>query len=221
MHVIVHNQTVQPLIESEGIEVPSGEQTNIAVRRTFITKLGLPYNDCINKFNETKSYFNSSLYSRLFNEFNSTKYRQKNCFNICYQTKIVQDCNCTDPKFSYHVNENETKTIEYLKPCATTEQIKCLIESIKDYHINSISEECSNYCKLECNAIFYSHSSSSASYPSKSYAKKLALEKKILKQLSKNASDFELLKYSILKLNVFYEDMSFQFIGESPGILHI
>jgi len=218
LHVIVHNQTMQPLIESEGIEVPSGRQTNIAIRRTFITKLGLPYNDCINNFNETKSDFNSSLYSTLFNVFNSTKYRQKNCLNICYQTKIVQDCNCTDPKFSYHA-ENETENIEYLKPCASTEQIKCLVQSIKDYQINSISEECFNYCKLDCDSIFYSHSSSSSSYPSKSYAKKLALEKKIVKQMSKNASDFELLKYSILKLNVFYEDMTFQFIGESPGIV--
>ena len=219
LHVAIHNHSVKPLIEIEGTEVPCGKQTNIAIKRTFISKLDWPYNDCINEFNATKSYLNSTLYSRLLYEFNGTTYRQKNCLNLCYQTKIVRDCGCTDPKFTYPA-QNETNTIPYVKPCKTNEQQKCLTESIKEYQSDSISEECSTYCKLECNSIYYSHSSSSASYPTRSYAKILSLESKIMKQLSKNASNFELLKYSILKLNVFYEDMSYIRITESPGKLY-
>jgi hypothetical protein len=216
LHVVVHNQSVTPLIEAEGIQVPTGQETNVAVKRTFINKLGPPYSQCKYKLMSTVEDLDSLLPSWILNEFNSTTYRQKNCFNLCYQTKIIIDCNCTDPKFVYPVL-NRTK-ISFVGPCKNKTQNECLAASLAQFLNNPISKDCSKYCPLECVTLSYSTFSTSAAYPTRSYAKLLGLDDKILKKTPHYTTDYEMLKYSMLKLNVFYEEMSYQTITESPAL---
>ena len=48
--IIVYNQTSDPFPEEE-VDVAPGQQSNMAVSRTFINFLQLPYNDCIDEIN--------------------------------------------------------------------------------------------------------------------------------------------------------------------------
>lgn len=54
--VIVHNQSVTPLFESEGRDVASGYLTNIGIVRSFFYKLDSPYSDCVKKTRSPSSF---------------------------------------------------------------------------------------------------------------------------------------------------------------------
>jgi len=38
-HIVVHNQSLTPIIVSEGIDIATGFQTNIGIKRSFLSKL--------------------------------------------------------------------------------------------------------------------------------------------------------------------------------------
>lgn len=74
--VVVHNQSVQPIISSEGIDIATGFKTNVAFRSSFLSRLDNPYSDCIKNTTSPDS-FDSFYYKAIFNTLNMTSYRQK------------------------------------------------------------------------------------------------------------------------------------------------
>jgi hypothetical protein len=54
--VVIHNQSTTPLINSEGVDISTGFQTNIGVRRSFISKLDAPYSDCLKDISSPDSF---------------------------------------------------------------------------------------------------------------------------------------------------------------------
>lgn len=79
--VIIHNQTYKPMPSSEGIELSTNYQSNIAISRSFLYKLSSPYSDCIKNYNSPNGY-DSFFYKAMFNILNVTTYRQKECLGI-------------------------------------------------------------------------------------------------------------------------------------------
>lgn len=215
IHLIIHNQTFQPLISDEGISVATGIETNVAIKRTFITKLGYPYNECSTDLKSLAIVdTNSPLYQTLMQIFSFMPYTQKQCFNLCYQIKIVHDCNCTDPRYVYPIINTTTTASPILQVCHNATQIQCLTKTKAQFQNNPISELCSNFCPLECMSILYSSTYMVSNYPTLNYAKLLKLEKRFFNK----TSSYERIKYSSLKLNVYYEDMSYETITESPAL---
>lgn len=74
--VVVHNQSISPIISSEGIDIATGFKTNVAFRRSFLSRLDAPYSDCIKNITSPNSY-KSTYYKAIFNVLNMTTYRQK------------------------------------------------------------------------------------------------------------------------------------------------
>ena len=90
LRVIIHNHSIDPGYYSggtkAGLTLAPGLSHEVAIKRTFSSKLGLPYNDCIKNVTNLES-FDSELYRYMLN---STKYsyRQTDCFDYWY-VKVV------------------------------------------------------------------------------------------------------------------------------------
>ena len=65
IRIIVHNQSVTPLLTSEGKNLASGYHTNIRISRHFFKKLSKPYSDCIENASVNDSY-DSVYFKALF-----------------------------------------------------------------------------------------------------------------------------------------------------------
>lgn len=74
--VVVHNQSISPIISSEGLDIATGFKTNVAFRRSFLSRLDAPFSDCIKNTTSSTS-FKSRYYKAIFNTLNMTTYRQK------------------------------------------------------------------------------------------------------------------------------------------------
>ena len=61
LRILIHNSTIKPSA-SEGVDIGSTKQSNIAVKRTFIKKQADPYSDC-----QDLSNFNSEFYQFIIN----------------------------------------------------------------------------------------------------------------------------------------------------------
>jgi hypothetical protein len=102
MRVIVHNQTVRPFANEDGVDVPTSMQTNLAIRRTFVRHLPTPYSSCID---DTTAQLNARA-QELKRLYLLNSYDQKFCIKTCIQNRIIDECGCYDP--SYPIRSNST-----------------------------------------------------------------------------------------------------------------
>jgi hypothetical protein len=85
----VHNQTVIPFPNENGIDISVGEQSNIAISRTFLRHLPSPYSDNIEKLNEETSNRNSLL-KIIYDDYPfGFSYTQTYCLKVCFQEYII------------------------------------------------------------------------------------------------------------------------------------
>jgi hypothetical protein len=153
--VLVHNNSVKPLVQYDGVNVQTGTSTNIRVSRTFSSKLDLPYSNCRADLTVLES---DSVYYKLTSKF--TEYKQKLCFDYYKQINIaIANCNCNDPSLPLVLEKNSNI-------CSNTISLNC-IEGFKGNTSFSISN---NDCPMECDSIDYSLNIDSAVYPSSYYA---------------------------------------------------
>ncbi len=83
----------------DGIELAPGTETNIAVDRTFVSKMSSPYSDCVSNQNplESPNEFIEQTVSYFQN------YTQQKCMDLCYQNFLKKTRNCYD-KNRLHTN---------------------------------------------------------------------------------------------------------------------
>jgi len=153
--VLVHNNSVKPLVQYDGVNVQTGTSTNIRVSRTYSSKLDLPYSNCRADLTVLES---DSVYYKLTSKF--TEYKQKLCFDYYKQINIaIAYCNCNDPSLPLVLEKNSNI-------CSNTISLNC-IEGFKRNTSFSISN---NDCPMECDSIDYSLNIDSAVYPSSYYS---------------------------------------------------
>lgn len=145
MRVIVHNQSVIPFPDEDGIDVSVGRQSNIAVSRTFIERLPPPYNDCIEELDEVTLTRNSLLAS-LKENYHLETYTQKYCLKVCYQNYIISNCGCFDYSSPY-----SQEIIDTLDGCYTTDDVKCVNDMQTEFYNSDAIDQCYNNCPIECN----------------------------------------------------------------------
>jgi hypothetical protein len=83
--VFIHNRTIIPSAY-QGFAVPIGTQTEIAVNRQYVEKMPKPYSDCISDIESFNSVFTKHFVK------NNITYRQKSCFEYCYQRRVIDRC---------------------------------------------------------------------------------------------------------------------------------
>ena len=209
--VLIHNQSITPIYQSEGKDVASGYLTNIGVTRSFYTKLSNPYSDCIKEATKIESY-DSRYYKAMFEILNMSAYRQKNCLRLCQQEYIKNKCNCLDASLpSIYKN---------LSFCSSISSIECVEKQRIEYFNNeNYTSLCLTDCPMECESVSYLLSTSISRYPSSYYTQYLKNKVNISSKFVNNtfANDNNITK-NIVFINVFYDDLTTTYINEIPEI---
>jgi hypothetical protein len=213
-YIVVHNQSVTPLLESEGIHAATNFETNIAIERIFKTNLPYPYSSCL-KNNTSPESSDSALYKAIFNTLNQKTYRQKYCYRLCYQQSVILDCNCSDSSLP---NPFPTKNGVTISNCIVTSQLSCLSVSKAKFQSSSINEKCSSDCPLECSSVSYDAAVTLATYPTSFYSSWLQLQSNLLQKFQNNQTTTAKIQSSVVKLNIFYNSMTYTSITDTATI---
>lgn len=64
--IVIHNKTEKVFPEEDGFSVQTGVETNVAVSRTFVTRLSKPYSDCMRNFFYFKNIESIKLFEKYF-----------------------------------------------------------------------------------------------------------------------------------------------------------
>ncbi len=200
-HVIIHNQTY-PIAFNEGYDISTGVETNLIVSRSYETSKPKPYSDCTDL--STLS-FDSYLYQVIIG-LNQT-YRQSDCIVLCFQQLLIQSCKC------YTSTANKLNgTIQ----CLNETQMNCVVEHWKVFLFNDyVAKNCVQYCPLECYSITYQVTSTFSNYPNYKYALNSLISNPILTSKlmmdtsNETMSKYDLVKQSVLSLNVYYDQLGF------------
>lgn len=198
-------------MESEGFSVATGFETNCGIKRTFSMRLDSPYSTCIRNISSPDSH-SSLIYKGIFNKLKQKIYRQKVCFKLCYQQFLTQSCGCYDatiPFFSIYDN------VTY-ESCYGIESVTCMKKF--EASVQTLGDtKCDDSCPFECSSISYTNSYSIARYPTNSFSNWLAAQSDIKARYPSNITlNKQIFQDSILKLNVFYDDLYYDMIVEEP-----
>jgi hypothetical protein len=194
LRVFIHNSSANPS-ESTWVDIKLSETTNIAIKRTFIQKETFPNSDCIDLDNYDSEYY------RFIIENTKKAYKQEDCYNLCLQKNIIENCKCYS---LYYPKLYESK------PCLNITQRDCYIKEYLSFKTKTLDDNCAKLCPLECESVMYDLVKSSSNYPTEYWFE-------IFKDLFPNTS-YSSAKERVLGLNIFYSQMSYTRISESPKI---
>jgi len=198
-HIFIHNSSIIPR-ESEGFDLSTKTRTNIAIKRIFSNRIPQPYSNCIN----LNGSFNSLVYNILVNS--KYLYRQRDCYDLCYQLNTVRKCNCYDTRL-IKLNETYHKLNE---PCLSAKEIECLLSTYNEYLDGKLNSECSQLCPFECNTYSFELFSSFTQYPTDNYAHMLILKHPNFKGYNQIRD----VKKNVLAVNVYYESLEYSVVDE-------
>ncbi len=178
----------------------------MALSRLFTTQLEKPYSNCNLKEAKFDS-FDSDLYKTLF-KLNKS-YSQKDCYDLCYQQQVILACNCSDLNFLPLPNT---------RSCLSVEDVICLYTVYENFGTKNINDLCDYQCPLECVSESFVYKTAQSIYPSYLYASLLNRHPVIIKNYNNQTVSQDTLRKSLLKLNVYYEDLSYISITEMPTL---
>ena len=184
------------------IHASAGKETNIAVEKTFVTQIPVPYSGCISDV----SADNSVLYKNLIEA--NIKYNQQDCFTQCFQKKVEDLCESYNPFFLPISRNNSCNYVQYI----------CLIETMKSFLNGEYSDECFNLCPIECEKSIYSYYISQSSSFSRSYAEGYMKNELIKSKFGNKTITYEEVKNSIVKVNIYFDGLRYTEIEETPSV---
>jgi hypothetical protein len=190
LRLIVHNHTADPGYYSGGTKsgfiLSPGFNHEIIVKRTFLSKLGLPFNNCIKNVTSLDTY-DSDLY-RYILESTKYKYTQKDCFDYCMGTELNKYFNITN-KTDHWLNIYKTYTFD----------------GFWDFYSNFVRGEnkkvCTPLCPLECDSIKYDISISFTKFSSNEFLS--------LYEINVNVNN-------LISIDIYYENLEYTNISQLP-----
>jgi hypothetical protein len=184
-----------------GITVPSGFVTNVALKREFKESLPKPYGDC-----ETE---NDSIFYKIIRNSTIYDYTQSFCLIQCLQELAILNCNCSIPLFVSIFD----KTIRI---CASFEDFGCGLNIYFSIYNskNYIQESCLPKCPLECYTSQITYATSSIEFLGDSYVD--VIRKRFKSHFRETEINSQTVKENIVRLNVYYDTLSYTFIHETP-----
>jgi hypothetical protein len=104
-----------------------------------------------------------------------------------------------------------------VKPCLTFSEILCDFNEYAKFYAQDVKKLCSDECPLECEQQTFTHQVSSLAYPTHPYYNYLMQQPDVVSKFGLNASEitYDKMRNSILRLNIYYETLSFTKIEET------
>lgn len=211
--IFIHNSSYVPLSDVDGIVLSSGYETNVRVSQTFYKRLPSPYGDCIVDL-QSMSSFDSELYRS--SVALTSVYSQKFCLQLCIQNMVVSSCSCYDLYLPQPLNK-------IVNACSWEVLYSCVGPIYAGYFDLNSDEpaKCIKDCPAECESTNFNLDLSYATFPTPFYAYLLSTyqnihpEKSAGRQLSNDSDE---VKSSVMAVNIYYDDISYSLIEESPAI---
>jgi len=196
---------------SGDIHLASGRKFWLKIKRSFEFSLPKPYSNCdIPNNDDSNNDQLQALYS-IYTLFarSAYQYTREACFVQCYQQRLVQNCNCSDPKFfSLFANVsvcslNDVDSFEY--ECQKVNFPRGIIKW----------NECLNVFPLECNRTEYGIDITFSELNNDFY--EFLLRQSAI--LMSDDGSFKATKppsQRFVSFNIFYDTLSYELVVEMP-----
>jgi hypothetical protein len=193
---------------ADGISVSVGSITNIALRREKHFAIKSPYSDCVLD-NDVTNVFDSYIYKAII--ASGFTYSQQFCLIQCAQKLVIDTCGCY---LTYL-----TKIFDATK-CTNATSISCAqnaywnVYSSNDY----MNKQCLPLCPLECNSTRFTYTLSMSKLLGDPYVDILKNTPSLASDFVTQAIDAERASSSIVKVNIFYDSLSYMKSEETPAL---
>eukprot|EP00057_Strongylocentrotus_purpuratus_P029394 XP_011683868.1 PREDICTED: amiloride-sensitive sodium channel subunit alpha-like [Strongylocentrotus purpuratus] len=190
--VAINDPRIYAFPEDDGIEAAPGIKTSIGIKKTSISRLPKPYGDCMRKHT---SYYDPEKYD----------FSQRSCLKLCLQKTLQSECSCV------------TDILITGSMCQVTnrEQGNCRNRVFSDFIRNRLNCNCSNACS---ESVFNPRIAISrwpaTRYEAHLYDRLAMINKKAARILTNVAQS----RNNLVRLSVFYEELNFENVVESPLI---
>ncbi|GFS43689.1 acid-sensing ion channel 5 [Nephila pilipes] len=191
--IAIHNPKEYPALDENGINIPPGFETSIALRQIQIKRLPSPYKDeCVDYSANDVTYNNN----------------QKECVKACIQAKSYASCGCVDPTLP---------SVSEQKVCnMSSDSDMCCLNEVMD---NMVNNGTSCECPLPCLSTYYKDTISRSYFPSKDLFFVGMLRGQIDKKDEFGKLLFNHYRQGSGKLKVFYSSMERKVIEQKPVYL--
>ncbi|XP_052255270.1 amiloride-sensitive sodium channel subunit alpha-like isoform X2 [Dreissena polymorpha] len=193
-----------PFPFDEGLHAAASFETDIGMKLVSMTRLGGNYGSCNDGVEFSKKY--------------GWEYSRRACQLDCLNTVIINTCGC----FNEKTEGNEEFALagnSDIKPCRWEREVRCLVNITRQYMNKTIT--CS--CHDPCREFAYTKTVSQRQWPTAEYARVLLQsvcnrDPVVCKSLREDINNTQVLNNNFLKLNIYYEDLNYNNITESPQI---
>ncbi|KAL3869177.1 hypothetical protein ACJMK2_041888 [Sinanodonta woodiana] len=201
--LVIHESQTIPSPYNEGIHVASAEETSVAIRKVSITRLGTPYGDCDDGVSFMTTY--------------GINYTRQSCQLMCQATKILETCSCYDDDGEELIRKSPASLKS--KPCRSGPEIRCK-DKLKS-QFEGKEQVCS--CYNPCYETQYSRTTGSRQWPTDEYASILLeglceKDNTTCQSFKTKYTDQRTQSQNFLRLNIYYADLNFEYIEETPQI---
>jgi hypothetical protein len=185
------------------IQISSGTYTHVEISRSFYFMLPKPYSSCVLDEQMTSNKFYILITKSGY------LYTQELCLTQCQQSLVLKECNCSD---------SLVLSLLDVKSCETESEIHCtkiysVINSQKDSY-----KLCLESCPLECHRVEYRTSLTSTNLMGEYYVEFIKRKENLSKDFLSREKDTNLARESFVRLNIYYESLSYTHLSESPKI---
>ncbi|GMR46393.1 hypothetical protein PMAYCL1PPCAC_16588, partial [Pristionchus mayeri] len=200
VRLAIHPATQYPFPDTFGYSAPVGFASSFGIKKQKVVRLA-GYGDCTE---DTHLDPESNVYD-------GYEYNPEGCHRSCFQNRMIDDCDCGDPRFPVPTNKRHCSAFN-----ATAR--KCLESKIGSsgdfHHMTPGDDDC--VCKHACSEVMYSMSFSTSKWPSG--ASDLGD--------CEDMTESECLNYYRLNaamVEVYYEQLNYQLLQESEayGIVNL
>jgi hypothetical protein len=245
--LVFNKNDVNQVAQDTGIDVATGMSTNVVVERTFTNHLPAPYGSCLSNditkvnWNENDvlkfmfenyidgSYFNTTFIPAWTSErWNWTlTYSQDFCLKMCFQKYLYENCKCYDITIPLTPKHQD----RYLAgACVRGSDLKCMREKQRGFYSTAeLFGPCYAKCPIECEHLSYDLRTHTSRYPTRWFADLLTnstvfneVINKYFSEFNKTyisyVGDYDGLRGSLARVNVYYEDLSYVSVIETPAM---
>ncbi|XP_067677916.1 amiloride-sensitive sodium channel subunit gamma-like [Haliotis asinina] len=201
---LIHGTNTWPDPEVDGISVSATMETNIGMRMLEIHRLGGLYGDCDD--------------GAAFKARYGIEYTRKSCQTFCVHERIIKRCGCYDElKETLYENINSSVSGMKVHPCRSREETTCLLQIESRWETGLLQCNCFN----PCHETLYEKTTHTRMWPSDAYASMLVqylcnIKNETECERFEKMAPRELIR-NFMKINIYFEDLNFENITETPA----
>uniref|UniRef100_A0A8C5MVS2 Epithelial sodium channel subunit alpha n=1 Tax=Leptobrachium leishanense TaxID=445787 RepID=A0A8C5MVS2_9ANUR len=190
--VLVHGQNDTAFMDDRGFNIQPGIETSIGMKMETISRLGDTYSDCSEDGSDVD----------VTNLYNSS-YTQQSCVRSCFQAHMVDRCGCA---YAFYPLPQGQEYCDYKKYKSWGH---CYYKLSHAFSLDDLG--CFKQCRQPCLVSDYKLTAGYSRWPA---SRSEAWVLHVLSQQQYNITDSN----GIAKVNIYFEDLNYKTIQESPTI---